>query len=417
MAHAIEPNGRSSIGFLKFALAFCLGAMASLLVEHPLRSPTTRPASANAIRNESPATNKPWGRLDITSIPFENTEEVFLDHAARLKKPEWVFEGGTPEQLLAFLRSTDLNEAQQRALLATNTWTIHASNCIVYPSDEIVFALSSKAREKIYWALSQCQSNYSQCFPFRFAPNRFEERFANSGLSARTISFVRSLCYTNDGLLSFCDLDAASKKLIKSDFDSLIHALYAVPTVRVRLRVGPNDDIERLVKYWGKGGRERRVRPVLESIARLPGGDSVAVPYLLPGSARLELYTFPDTTRDPAEARQDCFFTSLNFFNKYADTKFLDKNNTRQALQNDYAVINGPPTYGDLITLFDSHGDAVHVAVYIAEDIVFTKNGVNILQPWVLMRMDDMMSYFPSPEPLRIVVFRKKEFMQASGTD
>jgi hypothetical protein len=179
--------------------------------------------------------------------------------------------------------------------------------------------------------------------------------------------------------------------------------------------VGPNDDVDRLVKYWAKGGREKRVRPMLESIAHLPGGDTIAVPYLLPGSARLRLYSFPDATQYPIEAREDCFFTSLNFFNRYADEKYLDKNNSRQALQNEYAVVSGPPTYGDLITLINGNGDAVHIAVFIAEDIVFTKNGVNTLQPWVLMRMDDMMSYFPSPEPLRIAIFRKKEFIQTAA--
>jgi hypothetical protein len=413
MAPAIETQ-RLFPGFLKLALAFCLGALVVLFAEHVLMRRKVPAVAAKSKSAGSSSTNKPWGRLEITTVPFENTEDIFLDHAVRLKKPEWVFEGGTAEQVVGFLKSANLDDTQQRALLATNKWSINESNCVIYPPDEVVSGLSSSARSRIYWALGQCQSNYSQCFPFRFAPNRFEDRFANSGLSARSFSFVRGLCYTNDDLLSFCDLDVASKKLSKPEFDALIRTLYAVPSVRVRLRVGPNDDVQKLVKYWGKGGRERRVRPILESIARLPGGDSVAVPYLLPGSARLELFTFPDPTRDPAEVREDCFFTALNFFNKYADSKFLNKNTTREMLQNDYTIVNGPATYGDLMTLINSHGDAVHIAVYIAEDIVFTKNGVNTLQPWVLMRMDDMLSYFPSPEPLRVVIFRKKEFMQGT---
>jgi hypothetical protein len=228
------------------------------------------------------------------------------------------------------------------------------------------------------------------------------------------VGFIRSLCYTNDGLLSFCDLDVASKNLAAPAFNSLIRVLYAVPTVRLRLRVGPNDNVEKLAKYWGKGDREKRIRPILESIARLPGGDSVSVAYLLPGAARLRLYMFPETTRDPVEAREDCFFTALNFFNKYADEKFLDKSNTRQALQNDYTLVTDKPTFGDLITLINPQGDALHIAVFIADDIVFTKNGVNRLQPWVLMRMDDMLTYFPAPEPVRIAIFRKKEFAQTA---
>ncbi|MDB6059388.1 MAG: hypothetical protein JWO95_3232, partial [Verrucomicrobiales bacterium] len=79
---------------------------------------------------------------------------------------------------------------------------------------------------------------------------------------------------------------------------------------------------------------------------------------------------------------------------------------------NDYAMVSGQPTFGDLITVINGQGDALHVAVYIVEDVVFTKNGVNTLQPWVLMRMDDMMSYFPSSEPLNLVILRKKDLTQ-----
>jgi hypothetical protein len=416
MARAVKTHGTSSNGLLKLAAAFCLGAVVAITATTAFKSnsvATTLRASVS--KTAAVSTNKPWGNLEITDIPFENSEEIFLDRAARLKKPEWIFEGGSADQVAAFLQSTDLNETQRRELLATNTWSVTATQCTIHPTDELVLNLSSAAREKIYWALSQCQSNYSQCFPFRFPPNRFDERFANERLNAQSVQFVRRLCYTNDGLISFADLDVASKKLSSTEFDSLIRTLYAVPTVRLRLRVDANTDLNRIIQYWGKGGREKRIRPMLESLARLPGGDSVAIAYLLPGVARMRLYTFPDPTRAPEEAREDCFFTALNFFNKYADNRFFDKTQSRQALQNDYALVTDSPSYGDLITLVNGSGDAVHVAVYIAEDIVFTKNGVNILQPWVLMRMDDMMSYFPSPEPLRVAIFRKKEFTQTAA--
>ena len=228
------------------------------------------------------------------------------------------------------------------------------------------------------------------------------------------MQLVRNLCYTNEGLMSFCDLGVASAKLKPSEFDGLIRVLYAVPTVRLRLRVKPDSNIDQLVAYWGKGGREHRVRPMLESLARLPGGDSVSIAFLLPGAARLRLYTFPDVARDGREAREDCFYTAMNFFNKYSDDRFFDKSNSRQAFQNDYTLVKDQPTFGDLVTVINGQGDALHIAVYIAEDVVFTKNGINVLQPWVLMRMDDMMSYFPSPEPLQIAILRKKDMIQAS---
>jgi len=416
MADANCSGAKTSNGILKLTVAFCLGVVIAIVGQH---FTGTKPSSARAVapKPNQPAANsaeKPYGDLEITSIPFENSEEVFLDRAERLKKAEWVFEPATAAQTYQFLQGVELSDEQKRELLATNSWTVQASNCTIRPSQELLLNLSRTAREKIYGALGQCSSNYAQCFPFRFPPNRFEERFAHSGLSADSVQFVRNLCYTNEGLLSFCEIGLASAKLKPAEFNGLIRVLYSVPTVRLRLRVHPDSDVNQLAAYWGKGGREKRVRPILESLARMPDSDSVSIAYLLPGVARLRLFTFPDIERDASEAREDCFFTALNFFNKYADQRFFDKANSRQALQNDYRLVNEHPTFGDLITVINGQGDALHIAVYIAEDIVFTKNGMNVLQPWVMMRMDDMMSYFPSPEPLRIAIFRKKEFAQSS---
>ncbi len=414
MAQADRSRGNSSKGFLKLTVAFCLGVAMAIIVQRVAATKATPPLVSQVTQPVANRTDKPWGELEITSIPFENSEEVFLDRADRLKKPEWVFEPATAAQVQQFLQTVELTEKQKRELQTTNSWKEQTGNCTIHPSPELLLSLIQPAREKIYGVLGQCSSNYAQCFPFRFAPKRFEERFANSGLEADTVQLVRNLCYTNEGLMSFCDLGVASAKLKPSEFDGLIRVLYAVPTVRLRLRVRPDSNIDQLVAYWGKDGREKRVRPMLESLARMPGGESLSVAYLLPGAARLRLFTFPDVARDAREAREDCFFTALNFFNKYADDRFFDKANSRQTLQNDYTLVKDQPTFGDLVTVINGQGDALHIAVYIADNIVFTKNGVNILQPWVLMRMDDMMSYFPSPEPLRIAILRKKELMQAS---
>lgn len=415
MAEAERSREKTSNGFLKLTVGFCLGVVVTLAIGrmgagNAKGRETVVSTSTNTSTNTiSKSADTPWGDLEVTSIPFENSEEIFLDRAERLKKPEWVFEPATVSQVQDFLQTVDLTENQKRDLLATNSWSVQTSNCVLRPSEELVLNLSRTAREKIYGTLGQCSSNYAQCFPFRFPPNRFEQRFANSGMSSESVQFVRSLCYTNAGLMSFCDVGLAAAKLKSAEFEGLIRVLYSVPTVRLRLRVHPDSDINKLVAYWGKGGRERRVRPMLESLARLPGGDTVAIAYLLPGAARLRLYTFPDESRDPKELREDCFYTALNFFNKYADDRFFEKANSRQSLLNDYTTVSGQPTFGDLITVLNRQGDALHVAVYIAQDVVFTKNGVNLLQPWVLMRMDDMMSYFPSAEPLNLVIFRKKE--------
>ena len=177
----------------------------------------------------------------------------------------------------------------------------------------------------------------------------------------------------------------------------------------VRVHVTPESDVEALVKYWGRGGREKRIRPLIESVANLPAGEDLNVSFLLPQFARLRLYVFPDPDGDLKEAKTDCFYTALNFFNTKSDERFLDPVIRKQTFDNEYQVIRGQPLLGDLLMFFNPKGEAFHVAVYVAQDIVFTKNGENYLQPWVLMRMDDLMAFYGSEAPLRMFIYRRKD--------
>ena len=89
--------------------------------------------------------------------------------------------------------------------------------------------------------------------------------------------------------------------------------------------------------------------------------------------------------------------------------RFLDKSYTKNVLQSEYVLIHDQPTYGDLVTLANEAGDALHACIYVADDFVFTKNGINQLAPWILMKMEDMLLFFPTEKEPRIVIFRKKD--------
>jgi hypothetical protein len=106
--------------------------------------------------------------------------------------------------------------------------------------------------------------------------------------------------------------------------------------------------------------------------------------------------------------KEDCFWTSPNFFNEEPDMRFLDPQFVRDYLHSHYQPITGNPTYGDIVTLVNAHGDGLHACVYIAEDFVFTKNGMNELSPWVIMKMSDMLLYFPTDDGERMVILRRK---------
>jgi hypothetical protein len=50
---------------------------------------------------------------------------------------------------------------------------------------------------------------------------------------------------------------------------------------------------------------------------------------------------------------------------------------------------------------------ALHMCAYIADDVVFTKNGANIQQPWVLMKLSEMLSSYEKDKPYEIYTYRR----------
>jgi hypothetical protein len=78
-------------------------------------------------------------------------------------------------------------------------------------------------------------------------------------------------------------------------------------------------------------------------------------------------------------------------------------------LKTRYRPVGQSPVFGDLLVMIDSEGEAIHMAVFIAGDIVFTKNGMTPLQPWTLMHIEDMMTHFPTRTPARIYFVREVE--------
>jgi hypothetical protein len=120
------------------------------------------------------------------------------------------------------------------------------------------------------------------------------------------------------------------------------------------------------------------------------------------------LNTFPDPEKDPHAIREDCFWSAMNFFNETPDPQYFNQQSTIRALKEDYIVTKDQPVFGDRIMLLDARSQALHMCVYIADGVVFTKNGSDFKSPWVLMKLSDMLALYPSKEALRLVTYRPK---------
>jgi hypothetical protein len=348
------------------------------------------------------------GIIEAVEIPLAACDGTFPDRDKRLRPAEWFFEDISESRLMRFLNACDLGPAERAMLLDRRSWQITRRDCTIRPPEQLVWSLSPSARAQIYSILALNPRNFPQCFPFRFPVDGFERKFKDSGLPLEQVDKIRRLTYTNGEYLCFTDLQAAKAALRRPEFEDLVETLYALPTYILRLRVNPDSDVEGLVRYWGTGGREKRIAPLLKSLAKVPGGSTIGISHLLPSFARLRLYAYPYTLNDPSAARQDCFFTALNFFNETPDTNFFNASYAEEVLRTQYCPLKRAPSFGDVALLATDNGKLVHACVYIADDFVFSKNGVAPEQPWALMKMGDMLAlYYPTEKSVHLQFLRR----------
>jgi hypothetical protein len=352
---------------------------------------------------------EPWGRLEAFEVPFANPNGVYPDRAERLQKPKWFFEGATEKSVVRFIQSCDLPRLHKSFLLNKKYWNITSNGCVITPPNQLLWFLTPRSREQIYTVLGKWTANYPQALPFHFSDKGFELRFQNSGLPPSKVQLIERLTYRKWGELCFSDLEAAEDLLEPAEFQSLLETLYAIPAYALRLHVGPDSDVAALVRYWGRGGREKRIAPLLTALAKVPGGEAINLTSLLPPFARLRLYTYPDAWEHATVTNQDCFYSALNFFNETEDTNLVRPDCIQKALESEYVPNHGNPLLGDLMVLLNPELRPVHACIYIADNFVFTKNGMNPGQPWVLMRLPDILpTYFAPQKPGRILCLRHK---------
>jgi hypothetical protein len=168
-----------------------------------------------------------------------------------------------------------------------------------------------------------------------------------------------------------------------------------------------------LAEYWGRGGRRTDIRPLLESIAGIGGASSLDIVHVLPSFARERLYRYPRLTAQDLDRPilANCLWTALNFFNAAPDDRCLDVRFSVEHLKQDYYVVENNFQLGDIVAILDEKGNIFHTAVYLADNLVFTKNGMSPVAPWVILPIDTVLDYYrPRSEKPRLIYHRRKDF-------
>ena len=396
---------------------FILGAALTLLLRALPAIPLWFQAKEANKAQPAPAVPAPeWGRLEYTALKLDGPSQRLLAVDDTPPAPlDWYFEGMSEPQVEELFATCDLTTGQKQRLLDKSHWKFAAPHWIVSPPWELVRDLSPAARRTIYAVLRQSNRNQSQSRPFRFATNEFDGWLADCGLPKDKQELIRRLVYANGDTIYFADGAVLERVLSPAEKQQLEKTIVQTPTLLMRLRITPDSDIAALDRYWGQAGRGEAFRPFLESLAKVQGGSAISVSYFFPPFPRKHLYTYPDPKVD--NPRADCFWTAMNFFKDVPDDRFCNWQYTTQVLRTEYTRVQSNWTFGDVLMLVDDQQKAVHMCVYVADNVVFTKNGADYRQPWVLMRMPEMLRHYAREKPLKMVGYRRAAPPAVSGLE
>jgi hypothetical protein len=400
---------RFAIGNLLF---FMVGVLVCLAAHFfgILPTRTTLASSIGITRNSATNQDPPWGRIEATPIFLERPEEFAAITNPIPTELQWFFPRKTATQLTTFFQSCGLPEDMIREVVDTNRWRITPTEIVIVPPMELVRHMDPVPRERIYRLLAQSEKNNEHRHPY-YSKQDFDEWFADCRLPSEKLEQIRRMTYTRKGVLCFSDSGYLEMTLGREEMLEVSQTLSRVPSLLVRLRVTPETDVEAVLKYWGTRSRSSKIKPLLESAKRIPEGTILNISWFFPPVPRLLLYSYPNPAKTIAGKYPDCYWTALNFFKDTPDDRLLGEN-SGDTLQAGFEHIPKAERFGDVILFYQKDGPdvlTVHTCVFIADNIVFTKNGYDPRQPWVLMRMDDMMFKYITDKPLAMAAFRSKE--------
>ncbi len=399
-----------SLSFAVFAT--WIYSRGELEAETKLATPHSDEALGGQVYEANPG---PWGRLLCANVLIDLPDEFVVLPPKDLAPTRWMFKKMDRPKAIAFLKSIGASESLVDKI-PLSAWRDEVDAISVAPDDELILSLSPRTRSKVYEKVVEAVGAANEQFqPVWFRTEMLEKIIAESGLSESSAKLFRSLLYQNGDpdIWIFMDKDAALRKIgDPAEQTRFIKAMSRKSAIFARLQLDANADVKEAAAYWGVGADRKDILPLLNSAKNVEGGWNVNVIYLLPTFMRTHLFKYPNPSLDPTSVRQDCFWSAFNSLNVTPDDRFADMGFVHETLVRDYYAISKPSQLGDIVFVADGEGVAMHVAVYVADDLVFTKNGYHHTQPWILMRLSDMVETYsvshPTNSKLNVLFYRKK---------
>ncbi len=358
----------------------------------------------------------PWGQLRRTAFRLSPPVPVVADRPVRANG-QWRFTKPTWAEIDAELASLTLSPARRAALTDPARRSVDPTGTvrIIDVPDDVRLELGPEARAHLYDLLAGQAGTSRYGIPFVLPPEAtIEKANLNPELRAR----MRQLTFMRGDRRCIVDADLLMPVVqTPEERVRLLRLLFSVRTLSVELTRASLGRRDEAVAYWRQPSG-KTADTVLRRFEQNPELASVDLQHLLPPLPQRLLNGFPDGANCPAMA--NCFWSSLNFFAVTPDNRFLPDEKDDAAvmdvvvssLQSGYRKVGPPYGFGDILLYYsqDEEGiEPVHMAVYIADDIVFTKNGIGIFSPFILAHRTDMEELYAWIGELEVQGYRKKK--------
>jgi hypothetical protein len=342
-----------------------------------------------------PLHSGPWGDVYFTPFTISAPEELLPLRKLEEDGTRWVFPHANYSDVARILKSTEMPVILMSELMAPEVLVQTPHGMEIIPHAKTLLALPAETRKKLYKALLQYPENRGQIAFIH--KDTLGERFGRHPNGEHTLMLFKQLCCEHGEYLVFCGYSVMLSQLPtyeeKRDF---MRGLTSQRTLTLRLLIKSGTDTTSLANYWGRGMKSTDARTIFESIAQAPSGGTLDIINVLPPlpSSQMFVYPLPDNPLNGPAPLRDCHWTSFNFFQNEANQQLSDPAVFIQKLKEDYIPASGDPRYGDIALFTKPSGDIVHSAVYLADDVLYTKNGATFTYPWMLETLTDLLKQY-----------------------
>ncbi|MEN9636787.1 MAG: hypothetical protein RL077_5191 [Verrucomicrobiota bacterium] len=382
----------------------CLAQGAPAEKPHAQVAPEHLPADKHP-----PQRNASWGTIDCSNI-FLEAPNSLIDSASRADQvPVWHFPGTTRDSLEGLLVKASLTEATIAALLKAEHTQVNARGITLLPPSNILVELTPNDRQALYTLLAASPENDYHANPQLITGN-IDEWLWGTHLSDLQKNIFKKTLWHRGRVAAFSDVSLLIQTATsREEVAAALRTMTRTQTFTARVRRDPHTTTEQeFIDYWSAGGRNSDALPMMRALVESTTDRPIDINLLLPTLCRERLYTFPSLSDAIGGRLPDCNWTALNFFSEKPEPYFLDSKTSSIEIKESYAPLAQPSALGDLICFISPTGEVFHSCVYLADDIVFTKNGESPFAPWILMKLKNVAARYDHRDGSTVAFLRKK---------